>query len=258
MERWRQRICFPWRGTEMASTCVQCIHKTTERVWSSKSKAKRGLWTTWGAVKQVAGRNTSRPHTGQNNKPSLHLNSKLSRHIKPLRWRSHGKACKTRCQKPVLSRHAQCLPPSESPKELHRDWWLLPCKTWTIQVANEQKIFVVQGYPQEYFPSEQKIICRAHNWETLSGDELKYFIPCGIQNKGLPWHSSPAKTQRAIHAQATIGYAGWKQKHSLKNLKHNHHQEPVAQRHKQHIKPTDTKEDAAPMETREKREGWKL
>lgn len=33
---------------------------------------------------------------------------------------------------------------------------IVTCKTWDIQVANGQKIFVAQGYPQEHLPSEQK------------------------------------------------------------------------------------------------------
>lgn len=150
---WRDggRECFPWWGIEIASPCVQCIYKTTEGAWSSKSKAKRCLWTIWVAVQQVTERNTSTSHTVKYNGPSIYFNSKLSRYLKLLHWRWHGKAHKPTCQNPILSRHAPCLPSGENPKESYRNWRLLSCKTWDIQVANAQKIFVVQVYPQEYF-----------------------------------------------------------------------------------------------------------
>lgn len=170
---WRDggRECFPWRVTEIASTCVQCIHKTKEGFWSSKSKAKRRPWMTWVAVKQVTGRNTSRPHTVKKQTTGhLYISTLNSQDtLSPCIEDHIAKHINQHFKSPFF-RDMFNVSLLLNPKESYRDWWLLRAKPGTFKLPMARKYLLLKDIPKNTFPLNRKIICWASSWEMLSGD----------------------------------------------------------------------------------------
>lgn len=109
--RWKQRLCFPWRITEIASTCVQCTHETTESIQSCKSKAQhRSVDTPSSCHTGDKEGYLQTPHS--QNRLFIHLNSKLLK----MHWASASGA--TRQSTYIkASEYAQCLAPSVNPQK---------------------------------------------------------------------------------------------------------------------------------------------